>query len=188
MHFSPVTEMQVVWILAVRMASSSIACCIFHNISIPFYYSDTVLRVAEAMIGAKVKIFVFRHVQLCFSNLAPDIVPRIFGLFSILFSSRRSGRNFSYEPRAKFIRAHVKRPLRSEIGSNGRRWIDLFFIESNFFWSRIWIKCRGDDFNTSMIMYDQSIIWGTSFHIIKLHRTDSFLILWHSFCLRSRGG
>ena len=38
------------------------------------------------MIGAKVKIFVFRHVQLCFSNLAPDIVPRIFGLFSILIS------------------------------------------------------------------------------------------------------
>ena len=68
------------------MASSSFACCIFHNISIPFYYSDTVLRVAEAMIGAKVKIFVFRHVQLCFSNLAPDIVPRIFGLFSILIS------------------------------------------------------------------------------------------------------
>ena len=68
------------------MASSSIACCIFHNISIPFYYSDTVLRVAEAMIGARVKIFVFRPFQLCFSNLAPDIVPRIFGLFSILIS------------------------------------------------------------------------------------------------------
>ena len=101
------------------MASSSIACCIFHNISIPFYYSDTVLRVAEAMIGAKVKIFVFRHVQLCFSNLAPDIVPRTLAFSQ--FSSRRSGRNFSYEPRAKFIIAHVKRPLRSEIGSNGRR-------------------------------------------------------------------
>ena len=46
------------------MASSCIACCIFHIISIPFNGSDTDLRVAEAMISAKVKIFVFRYV--CF--------------------------------------------------------------------------------------------------------------------------
>ena len=38
------------------MASSCIACCIFHIISIPFNCSDTALGVAEAMmIGAKVK-------------------------------------------------------------------------------------------------------------------------------------
>ena len=46
------------------MASSSIACCIFHIISIPFNGSDSALRVAEAMISAKVKVFVFRYV--CF--------------------------------------------------------------------------------------------------------------------------
>ena len=52
------------WILAVWMASSCIACCIFHIISIPFNCSDTALRVTDAKIGPKVKIFVFRHV--CF--------------------------------------------------------------------------------------------------------------------------
>ena len=50
--------------MVVRMASSCIACCNFHIISIPFNYSDTALRVTEAMIGPKVKIFVFCHV--CF--------------------------------------------------------------------------------------------------------------------------
>ena len=49
------------------MASSCIACCLFHIISIPFNCSDTVLllSVTEAMkgprIGPKVKMFVFRH-------------------------------------------------------------------------------------------------------------------------------
>ena len=52
------------WILAVRMASSCIACCIFHIISIPFNCSDTALGVTDAKIGPKVKIFVFRYV--CF--------------------------------------------------------------------------------------------------------------------------
>ena len=52
------------WILAVRMASSCIACCVFHIISIPFNCSDTALRVTDAKIGPKVKIFVFRYV--CF--------------------------------------------------------------------------------------------------------------------------
>ena len=47
------------------IASSCIACCIFHFISIPpFNCSDAALRVTEAIIGPKVKIFVFRHV--CF--------------------------------------------------------------------------------------------------------------------------
>ena len=36
---------------------------------------------------------------LCFPNLAPELVPRIFDLFS----SRKPGWNFSYEPKAKFI-------------------------------------------------------------------------------------
>ena len=41
-HFSPVTGMKAGWILVVRMASSCIACSIFHIISIPFNCSDTV--------------------------------------------------------------------------------------------------------------------------------------------------
>ena len=44
------------------MASSCIACGIFDIINIPFNCSDTALRVAEAMVGTKVKFFVFRHV------------------------------------------------------------------------------------------------------------------------------
>ena len=63
-HFRQVTGMKAGWVQMVRMASSCIAGCIFHIISIPFNGSDTALRVAEAMIGAKVKIFVFCHV--CF--------------------------------------------------------------------------------------------------------------------------
>ena len=46
------------------MASSCISCFIFRIISIPFNCTDTALRVPEAMIGAKFKIFVFHHV--CF--------------------------------------------------------------------------------------------------------------------------
>ena len=46
------------------MASSCIACRIFHIISIPFNSSDPALTVAQAMNGAKVKISMFRH--FCF--------------------------------------------------------------------------------------------------------------------------
>ena len=85
-HFRPVNRMNVIagCILAFRMASLrhrySIACCIFHIISIPFNCRDTVLRDAEAMIGAKVKIFVISPSLLSFSNLAPELVSTIFGL------------------------------------------------------------------------------------------------------------
>ena len=48
-----------------KMASYCIACCIFHIISIPFNCSDTALRVAEAMIGAKVKLLCFAMFALC---------------------------------------------------------------------------------------------------------------------------
>ena len=40
----------------------------FHVISIPFNCSDTALRVAEAMKGTKVKIFVFHH-DCCVSRI-----------------------------------------------------------------------------------------------------------------------
>ena len=80
------------------MAPSYIAYYIFHTISIPFNCSYTALRIVEPMIGAKVKICV-SPCLLCFSNLAPELVPRIFSLFS----SQKPGFNFSYEPKAKFI-------------------------------------------------------------------------------------
>ena len=48
-HFIPVTGMNGgMNFLAVRMASSCIACCIFHILSIPFNCSDTALRVTDA--------------------------------------------------------------------------------------------------------------------------------------------
>ena len=62
------------------MASSCIACCIFHIISIPFNCSDTALRVVEAMIRAKVKIFV-SPCSLCLSILAPELVPGSLAFF-----------------------------------------------------------------------------------------------------------
>ena len=62
--------------------------------------------------------------------------------------------------------------------SNPTAWIGrifFFLIVSNFYWSRIWIKFRDNDVNTFTIMYDQSIIWRTTFPIIKLFKTDSFI-------------
>lgn len=63
-HFSPVTGMKAGWILAARMASSCTAYCVFHLISIPFNCIDTALRVVKAMVGPKVRIFVF--IRICF--------------------------------------------------------------------------------------------------------------------------
>ena len=64
-HFSPVTGMKARWNLGSRWhCFATYACCIFHIISIPFNCNDTALRVTKAMIGAKVIIFVFRHVCL----------------------------------------------------------------------------------------------------------------------------
>ena len=95
------------WILAVRMASSCIACCIFHIISIPFNCSDKALRVTDAKIGPKVKIFVFRYV--CFvsriwrQNSSP-------GSLAFSYLGNRA-KIISYEPKAKFI--PVTEPARS---------------------------------------------------------------------------
>ena len=51
--------MKAEWILRMNSASSCIACCIFHIISIPFNCSDTAIRVAKTIIGAKVIILCF---------------------------------------------------------------------------------------------------------------------------------
>ena len=65
-----------------------------------------------------------------------------------------------------FCHGFSRENLHCEIGSYGWMWIKRFFF--------IRIKFRGNDFTTSMIMYDPS------FHISKLFRT---LILWRFFCL-----
>ena len=82
------------------MASSCIACCIFHIISIPFNCSDTALRVTDAKIGPKVKIFVFRYG--CFvsriwrQNSSP-------GSLAVSHLGNRAGISH-LKPKAKFVR------------------------------------------------------------------------------------
>ena len=74
------------------------ACCIFRILSIAINCSDSALRVAKAMIGAKFIIFVFRIsafiVPWC-QNSSPG---------SLAFSSSsKPGWNFSYEPKEKLV-------------------------------------------------------------------------------------
>ena len=137
-YFSPNTGMTVGWIMAVRMASSCIACCIFHIISIPFNCSDTAFRVAEAMIGTKVIIFFVAPCLLCFSKFGARTHPRIFGYFS----SQKPGWNFSYdhEPKAKcgsgnqasqVNHAHVKRPVSQKFQPLFRPEIKLLLTSHN---------------------------------------------------------
>ena len=49
----------------------------FPHHNTPFNYSDTALSVTEAMIGLKVKIFVFGHVCFVSLNLPPELISRI---------------------------------------------------------------------------------------------------------------
>ena len=98
-HFSPVTGMKAGWILVVWMAC--IACCIFHIISIPFNCSDTALRVAKAMIGAKVL-----PCLLCFSNLAPELLISETGLKFLIWTRGEI---------CPSNRAYVKRPWMSRL-------------------------------------------------------------------------
>ena len=102
-HFSPVTGKKAGCILAVQMASSCIACCIFHIISIPFnWYSFH----AEAMIGAKVKL-------LCFA---------MFALFLKFGARTRPGDIWPFlisETGLKFL-IWTKRALSSLVWTQGR--------------------------------------------------------------------
>ena len=87
------------------MASSCIACCVFHIISIPFNCSDTALRVTDAKIGPKVKIFVFHYV--CFVSQIWNSYPG-----SLTFSHLGNRAEISHtEPKAKF--SSVTEPARS---------------------------------------------------------------------------
>ena len=92
---------------AARMASFCFAWWIFHIITSPFNCSDTAKRVIKSMIGVKYYVGCISPSLFCVSNFAPNLVPRIFGLFS----SGKPGWIFSYEPKAKFVL--VSRPFRS---------------------------------------------------------------------------
>ena len=52
---------------------------VYHILSILLIGSDTASRVAEAMIGAKVRILCVRVFLLCFSNLGLELVPGSLG-------------------------------------------------------------------------------------------------------------
>ena len=103
------------WILAVRMASSCIACCIFHIISIPFNCSDTALRVTDAKIGPKVKIFVFRYV--CFvsriwrQNSSQDLWPFLISETRLKFLIWTQSKIHPGNRASPVNRVHMKRPL-----------------------------------------------------------------------------
>ena len=111
---SPLPGWTAGWILAVRMASSCIACCVFHIISIPFNCSEKALRVTDAKIGPKVKIFMFRYVcfvsQIWRQNSYPG---------SLTFSHLGNRAKISHMNQGKIHpgnraspvnRAHMKRP------------------------------------------------------------------------------
>ena len=89
------TGMKKGCILAVRMASSRIACGIFHMISIPL---TAAIQFYE-LLAPKVIIFVSRHVssvsRISRQNSSQDLWP--------FFSSRKLAWNFSYEPKEKSV-------------------------------------------------------------------------------------
>ena len=115
---------------AARMASFCFAWWIFHIISNPFNCSDTARRVAKAMIGVKeiTRLCFAIYFCFCFSNFAPKLVPRIFGLFS----SRKPGWIFSYEPKAKFV------PVSGPARSTGLIWRGPQSLSILGYWSSFW--------------------------------------------------
>ena len=120
------------------MASFCFAWWIFHIISNPFNCSDTAKGVAKAMIGVKeiTRLCFAIYFCFCFSNFAPKLVPRIFGLFS----SRKPGWIFPYEPKAKFVLVSgparltglIRRGLKCWLLAQVSRDIIFFSICENF--------------------------------------------------------
>ena len=97
------------------MALSCFACCVFHIISIPFNCSDTALRVAKFMVGAKVINIVFSHVCFVFR-----ISRRHSSLGSLAFfnlgnraeiSHMNPRQNWSGNKASQVNWVHVERPL-----------------------------------------------------------------------------
>ena len=99
------------WILVVRMASSFIACCILHIISIPFNCSDTALRVTDAKIGPKVKIFVFRYVCFVSQIWCQDLWLFLISETGLKFLIWTQGKIHPGNRASPVNRAHMKRPL-----------------------------------------------------------------------------
>ena len=126
-----------------QMASCCFAHCIFHIISIPFNRSDTAIRVAKATIGAKV-------ITLCFALVA------LFHEFrartrSDLFSSRKPGWNFSYEPKLKLV------SVTGQSRSTGLMWrgpcnsLPYYFIGT--FSQQVEAICRGQSTKSHLQVY-----------------------------------
>ena len=117
------------WTLVDQIAASCISCCIFHIVSIPFNCSDAAIKVFQSYDRCESEDFCVWPCLLSFSHFAPELLARIFGLFS----SRKQRWNFqSYEPTwgeigpgnraSPATRTHVKRPLLSfQLIGPGRR-------------------------------------------------------------------
>ena len=118
------------------MASFCFAWWIFHIISNPFNCSDTARRVAKAMIGVKEITRLCFAIYFCFSNFAPKLVPRIFGLFSSRkpaeFSHTNPRRNSSSQPASPVNRVHTKRPKVLTTGASVT-WHNIFLDLRKFF-------------------------------------------------------
>ena len=105
------------WTLAARIASSYIAPCIFHIISILFNCSDTAIRIAKAMIIAEVIGFLCFAMFSCFLAFPPeahcqDIRPYLISETELKFPIWTRGENSSRGNRASPASwAHVKKPL-----------------------------------------------------------------------------
>ena len=120
---------------AARMASFCFAWWIFHIISNPFNCSDTAKRVAKAMIGVKEITRLCFAIYFCFSNFAPKLVPRIFGLFSSRkpgFPIRTQGEIRPGKRASPVNRAHTKRPKVLTTGASVT-WHNIFLDLRKFF-------------------------------------------------------
>ena len=119
------------------MASFCFAWWIFHIISNPFNCSDTARRVAKAMIGVKeiTRLCFAIYFCFCFSNFAPKLVPRIFGLFSSRkpgFPIRTQGEIRPGKWASPVNRAHTKRPKVLTTGASVT-WHNIFLDLRKFF-------------------------------------------------------
>ena len=125
-------------ILTVRMVSSCIACCILHIISIPFNCSDTALRVTDAKIGPKVKMFVFRYVALFpkfgARTRTQDLWPFLIWETGLKFLIWTQDKIHPGNRASPVNRAHTKRPLRLPLiysaacgfaSRHSRLWVSL---------------------------------------------------------------
>ena len=127
------------------MASFCFAWWIFHIISNPFNCSDTARRVAKAMIGVKeiTRLCFAIYFCFCFSNFAPKLVPRIFGLFSSRkpgFPIRTQGEIRPGKRASPVNRAHTKRPKVLTTGASVTWQYFSRFAKIFWIWKDSWIE------------------------------------------------